>query len=398
VGRIEVVDVQEEISFCRVAERMCPSLFSQGSRLEAIPMGSISHLVSATTFGGVAPPLDLTPSEQLTKIIATADKSSPAPVVAVFSVDNVDSLVKQRGTAFVNATLAQLYAAIKETLQDASRIGQVQCTELAAIISPPPTDAPAIARRIIDLVADRCKALATVSAGLFLDPPVSEARMRGDRSTLSRQHALEYARYAASDAGRKGNEVSAFSVRTAISVMQTCRSKQLHRQVVEDCKRFRALGIQNATVENLGAISEFGLPNASKEFVIQASRAAVELDPSNPVLASNLGVFSYWFNEPREAYRAFCSTRDIDPNYEFSVEARCVMAMSLYREFVAGGTVDPDELLELLRFASQQKLPVFRIGLANVEAAISDVMRRGVSLAAPSEGTVAQPQGAGHSA
>ena len=109
----------------------CPGLFPEGCHGEADPCGSIAHLASAVSFGGVPAPPDLSPAEQLAKFVTEVGTESPFPIVAVFCVDNVDSLIEDRGTAFINESLAQLLAAIKEVLPSTSQIGQIQTTEFA---------------------------------------------------------------------------------------------------------------------------------------------------------------------------------------------------------------------------------------------------------------------------
>lgn len=374
VGRIVVIDVQQDISFCRIASRECPSLFPEGSHLEAIPVGSIAHLMSGLSFGGVAAGLNLMPAEQLNKTIAEVEAGAEFPVVAVFSVDNIDTLVQDRGTAFINESLAQLFAAMKEILPSACQIGQVQNTEFAAICKIEHSSAIGIAKEVISQASTKCNRLATFSAGVWWDSPTPPKRAPSDRSILKRENALEYARYAAAQARKDGNEVLAFSAETAVDIMRHLHDKQLDQQAIEDYKAFRALGIAYSRVENLAGICAFAI--GERELALAASSRAVELDPANGIMWSNLSIYQFSVGERRAAYASLSKAVAVSPRYSPSPAVQRVWALSTYAEYLANGDIDPNHLIGLLEKTAENQLTFYRASVAEVHAAIEDVRER----------------------
>ncbi len=376
MGRIEVVEVQEEISFCRVAERMCTSLFPLGCHLEAIPVGSISHLVSATTFAGVAPGLNLASSTQLRNAISPNKDEDQQLAIAVFSINDVETLLKQRGTAFVNQSLAKLFGAIKNHFPATTLIGQVQDTEFA-VVSTCNGDAEGIAADVVESASQECHTLATFSSGLFLDPASESEELRGDSSVLELEHALDYARYAALHARQTGASVSEFTVRAAIQIVQTARKQQLYKQATEDCKQFRSMGIHNAELENLAAVCEFALREKNKEQLFAAAVTATDLDGSDPVYLANKGVYHCHYQEWSDAHKCFSQAIAIYPEFFDRKYAMVPMAYSAYKQWLVDNTIPAQRVLDLLNDAGARgEFPSYGITSDAIQRAITDVQRR----------------------
>ena len=376
IGRIVVFDLQQDISFCTVANQTCQCLFPVGSHLESIPIGSISHLVSSTSFGGIAPILNLTPADQLTKVIASITREESVPLVASFSIDNVETLIKDRGTAFINEALAKLYESLTELLPVGSHLGLIQDTEFAAIAYILPAKALDFARQIITLASEKCNKHATFSAGLFVDPLPEVPPIKGDRSELRPEYAMEYARYALSDAKNKGNYSGIFTPDTAAQIMFSSLNKQLWQQGIEDYKTFKKLGINYFKVESYGAgCAMRSRDESTRELSREAGLRAIEFLPNHPILYSNLGIYEFRLNNPRAAFTAFKKAYAIAPDFKADPHVLRLIAMSNYAEYTAGGPVEPDELLKMLQAVQSQSDSYYGIMPSQIELAIADVMR-----------------------
>jgi GGDEF domain-containing protein len=68
-GRLEVFDAQSEISFCHVKENRTGAEFPPGSILEAVPAGSISHLLPTKDIIAV----ELATQEEIEKVLRKSD-------------------------------------------------------------------------------------------------------------------------------------------------------------------------------------------------------------------------------------------------------------------------------------------------------------------------------------
>lgn len=131
-GRIEVIDVQEEISFGRVRKSNVQVTFARNSPLEAVPLGSISHLLSdeGDSFRGPGHVGDIR-----AQIALRLEKKPPKDVsLCVISLDSPDKLAEERGAAYVNRVLAGLYGVIDRSLPAGSIVVQISAFEFAVLM------------------------------------------------------------------------------------------------------------------------------------------------------------------------------------------------------------------------------------------------------------------------
>ena len=356
VGTIEVIDVQQEISFCRVNERSRPGTFIVGSNLESIAMGSITHLISTDSFAGIVPGSNLSTAEAFK---TSLDSVKSPHAVAVFSLDALTEVAQQRGTAFVNAALAELYSSIKTTFPATLAISQIQNTDFAVLWLTTKVADLERALEVIRRASDKCSHLTTFSAGVF-SSSVKQPALNSDKSELKQSNALEYARFAVSDAKRKGNEISHFSPTTAINLMHASRSKQLKAQVIEDYKIFRALGIKNSTVENLASITAFDYDKDDEAFILECAGNGVELNPNDPILLGNYGIYFVYFGRPLLGFPHLSRAFDIQPTLDFKVYGP-VYAASMFAHYENGGAVVMAELNRVIDEALKISLPSYGV-------------------------------------
>jgi diguanylate cyclase (GGDEF)-like protein len=370
IGRIVVVDVQQDISFCKISSDP-DSIFPEGSHLEAIPVGSITHLITSPSLGGLQTGLDLAPPEQLAARIKAAGSSETFPVVAVFVLSNVDDLLNARGTAFVNEALARLFAAMKEVLPSATLFGQLHSTELAAIATMKPEGALEVAKNVIGHAASQCYGLGKFAAGLFIDSPEEQTEESNETSKIDREYALDCARFAATFASDTVDAATIFSREIAEKLMRTTYENRLYRKGIEDYRTFVKMGIQDMAVENLGALCAFSLDdNSETDLMFEAGERALKLSPGNDVLARNLAVFHHDVGNYSEAHTYFELASQLVPVEDIAPSIIRVRALCYYMAYESGKAVDRDKVLELLSSVPSIR-PSYGIDHADIENAIA---------------------------
>lgn len=195
-ARLLVIDAQQEISFCRVISTDVHTSIPAGSHLELVPVGSIAHLIAPELKLDVLGASVLNPPESLPKIIQDMTSTDSPLQAAVVALLDVDKLAKERGTAFVNSALANLYRALRDTFPIHKAIAQILPTQFAIVLADPhPSNLPTNLSVVVRTASDKSAGLANFRAGAYWPGSYSEP-FNGDRSVLSPENSLEYARFA----------------------------------------------------------------------------------------------------------------------------------------------------------------------------------------------------------
>ncbi len=133
IGRIIAFEIAQEISFCKIEEKKCNGPFLSGCNLEAVPLGSISHLFSGND-------LHVEHEYHLSTFVEASNRCKVAvdgaiPVmVAVFTLANEEILIRDRGSSFINKCLAKIYQGIQEEFPDDVYVFKVKETEFGVVL------------------------------------------------------------------------------------------------------------------------------------------------------------------------------------------------------------------------------------------------------------------------
>ena len=161
-GSIVVFHVDDEISFARSTgnEPIQPD-----SSLEMVPLGSIGHLVEDQ----VTPNPDLQNVYAIEKEIKALISRNDLFSIVVFSLDNLQELASARGSNYVNATLAELFRNIRETLSGVSTIVQIDTNfiVLCQLALGDPDAQHVRANRLIEAMDAKTKKVARFGFGIF---------------------------------------------------------------------------------------------------------------------------------------------------------------------------------------------------------------------------------------
>jgi diguanylate cyclase (GGDEF)-like protein len=336
VGRIVVYEVQPDISFCKVVQRALPAPFKAGSPLEAVPMGSISHLISFGTgaVGGVSFASSAELENHVSKIIQ--DKESP--IAGVFTLPRLQELKDQRGTAFANDVLAKLYQAIRELFPPSFVIGRLEATGF--IVAGKALRNQELEGNINKIIAGARQlsgGLASCSVGLFVEEEFSKTSKDGDASVLDPKYALDYARYAAIEAAYSPGTHLYFSPPFLGMIIYHSRKERDHTKAIADYQRLREIGIKNAFVENQMGLTLLEGPQANRDFdaIIGHETLAIELHPKSGIIRANLALATYASGNRRLAYKHFSEAWKAEKGFDLPKQYYSEYALSMHSEYLA---------------------------------------------------------------
>jgi diguanylate cyclase (GGDEF)-like protein len=293
-GRIVIFDVQPEVSFARIVE-LDPgmSAVAIGSYLEAIPLGSITHLIEGATRTGT-----FVSSEEIRASIKKNIQEGNYTSLLAIGVADIEKVLSEYGSGFVNSLLAKIHGKIKEFTHGKCKISHIEPANLIAeIIQDDKVE------RNIDALMDSLKedALEGIRfvGGVF--SPSAEPE-------LLPEYGVEFAVTALRASEIDGGIWSYFNSDCVDSVLQDARSSDKSRALA-DYRKFIEMGIRTAEMENVAGLLELERPGGDWEASELHFKAAYEIEP-HPIYRSNLAVIYFLLKKYEESYRIFSAIED----------------------------------------------------------------------------------------
>lgn len=288
-GRISVFEIDHEICFCKVLENRLSGLFPVGTRLEYVPLGSITHLVTDGVLGAVAPFDSLQSLDESIKKLMQTEKN----VLAVaFSLHEIAKVVDERGVAVANQALAQLYRLIRSSFPTA-KLTQVGASEFVIVTSYEEPRAEDLLGKIDAVVAENPDGPKCL-AGVFMSTRV-------DTNNYRIEFAVDFARLAL----RTEQRVAIFNSHTPTLTIQEWRRAGKPEEGLADYSRMKRYGITSADLENIAGLCYAELPSADLPRAQECFEAAVFLEPDEVVYKLNLAYVHSRSGEYAEAYSEF---------------------------------------------------------------------------------------------
>ncbi|WP_437742620.1 diguanylate cyclase [Sorangium sp. So ce1504] len=308
-GRIIVFEAQEEMSFCHVAGERTVSRFPPGCALEAVPIGSIAHLLPVSTLTTAAP---LTTSEFIEASIAQLAKSDKNFAVIVIGIDNLYELGQRHGNAAINQMLAQVYEIIRNNLGPKPLVSQIRPSQFAIVVEDSHLDSSDIKRSLSYEYADHLDdELEHISTELQVRVPtpgtVCIGVAYGQHSEYDARHAFELARYAASPYIDDRSKISRFNIDCAERLLGGLYLSGKAQNAISDYRRLREIGIESSVMSSTVSICAMqnGSPDPDLEFALETARRATEKDPHNTYAWFNRGTVEYVSGSKIAAYDSF---------------------------------------------------------------------------------------------
>jgi len=343
-GRIEVFDVQKEVSFCKVLENKLSVKFPTGCNLEAVPLGSIAHLVFASTGIGINAKNDLSVDRMQSAIKSIIEKGS-RPIVVAFTINGINSAVHQMGGAYVNRCLADLFEILRSTFPQNAIIGQIEPTKIGIVVQDiVHEEVEKCVHNTLKLAHEKSSRLIKYVAGAYF--PETTVSSDGDEKGINDIAALDYARYAISEnVLKEDSDLEIFSVETAINIMNEWLSKKNFTQGIADYNEFNKLGIVHYQIEN--KMSNLAWMFRKYDIALEHAKKAFDEKPDDNILSLNLGLMYYATGEPIMAYDYF--DKVVKSGESIGIPYQLAYGMCMYAKFLLDPlTVKRDILYSIL--------------------------------------------------
>lgn len=306
--RITVFNVQPELSFAFISESNETALTLEiGSQLEAVPLGSIGHLLPhavrylSQNMQGVK----VGDIDAVTKYVDDNQRGPTKPYAVVFRYTKADQYLKRYGVAALNAALARLYRDAVATFHVAGSIGILDSTSVVMVGNGNNYAGTEISQ-FVEKLRSELTELGLV-AGVFHTKGVPPAEVKRER--IDPSHAIEFARFAASDhAIEPHNLVTRFNYATAHRILTSQREATLYASGHADFEKLRSLGIKDAYLVNMSAL----MWSAQRRYNQAADLfdEAAALSPSDSVYKTNFVTVAFTPDRMERALRLMAALDD----------------------------------------------------------------------------------------
>lgn len=285
---ITVFDVQPELSFAYISDTDDrTTIIEEGANLEAIPTGSISHLLKGASryFPTSMNHVKIGDSSAIQEFVTSNANDNNKIYAVVFKFASEQAYLKLYGSAALNAALAKLFREITSTFHSTSATGILDTTSVCMVGRDSTYNETRIAEFADKLRRELPDLKLTV--GIFCDADI-ENPPKKDNSQLEALHAIEFARFAASDHAAESNStITHFGFSTAKRILQFLRESKAHKQGIADYEKLSSLGVENALLQNLGGLLYSRIGNSSRASDLFES--AIKRSPEVLAFKTNFG-------------------------------------------------------------------------------------------------------------
>lgn len=286
---ITIFNVQPEMAFAFIAgEKDASMIIEPGSSLEAIPTGSIGHLLAKASryFPDSSIYSQITDSTLLQRFIDEHLENSNNPYATVFRFSAEQEYLKRYGSASLNESLARLYREVNDGFRNDSRVGILDTSSICLVGKGTAYDEEDLIKKFKVLKGTFSELKLCI--GIFCQSDISNA----EPEVLEPKYAIEFARYAASDnAGNPGSEIVHFNHRIAFNILNSLRQRKASKQGIVDFENFKSLGVVSEKIFNLGGLMYFSDGDYRK--AADLFELALNKNPGDIILKSNLGTVAY---------------------------------------------------------------------------------------------------------
>lgn len=285
-ARVVVFDAQPELSFAYIDAPADPPEIEPGSHLEAIPAGSIGHLLpSSSKFLQTGDSLGDRSGLIGLQNYLKSKKGSDAFVLVVRLSKEVEYL-RKFGSVALNKALAHIYREAQIRFFGAKSIELLDKSSIC-IVGPDSIYEEQRAGKFLKDMASELPDLGVVG-GVFCKADRTSSATT-DQEPLLVENAMEFARFAAADAGREeGVLLRHFDYSTALTVLKALRDSRSFDRAYTDFKQLQQMGLNSSSFQNMGGIiaSALGMPKRAMEHYFQA----VTKNPKDLVFKTNYGI------------------------------------------------------------------------------------------------------------
>jgi len=312
-ARIVVFDAQPEISFAFIADSTDNvPIIEAGSHLEAIPAGSIGHLLptSSKYFPSAARSNPSNVINEIHNFLQQSVKNEVTPFAIVFRLTREADYLKKYGSVALNATLAQLYREVRAVFHGAANIEVIDRGSVCVVGRSQEYNE----KTVLDFLNHQTKEFSELElfAGVFCEGDRAIPENDG-QDILKPENALEFARYAAADGGRApGVHMRHFSYETVYAVLNALRDARSYEVAEADFNKLCDLGLGSGYLLNFGGLIASSLGKHQNAMACFAE--AMNRSSKQPIYKSNLATVAYQVGDTEAGLRALneLSLEEID--------------------------------------------------------------------------------------
>lgn len=295
-SRIIVFNTQPEISFAFIDESEGAKLeLEVGSHLEAIPAGSIGHLLPNTSRYLTSDPESLRSADinTLQDFIKGQLANSEVPFAVVVRFAREVEYMRKYGTAALNKALARLYRGAQVSFSHANLIAVLDSGSIC-IVGTEATYSEETLKTFTAEISIEYPAL-EVAVGVFCADDLNEIKQAGGID-LDPIGAIELARFSASESAKnKDSSVCHFSLKVAVKALQGSHQSRSFDVAYADFNRLIKLGVEIAPIYNLGALAAGRLGFDQK--ALDYYQVAISKDSSRIIYKSNYAIITLKIGE-----------------------------------------------------------------------------------------------------
>jgi len=285
-SRIVVFNTQPEIAFAYIdsAENTKVEI-DPGSHLEAIPAGSIGHLLpnNSRYLTSESESLRSADINALQDFVKGLIDNFDTPYAVVIRFAREAEYMRKYGTAALNKALARLYRGAQVSFPQPNIIAVLDSGSIC-IVGVGASFSESILLNFTEEIAKEYPAL-EVTAGVFcIDDLESVKETNGIE--LDPMGAIEFARFAASESARqKDTPISHFSIKIAMKALMGARKAQSFDIAYADFNQLIKLGVETAPIYNLGGLAagRLGLNQKALDYY----QMAISKEPSKIIYKTN---------------------------------------------------------------------------------------------------------------
>lgn len=305
---ITIFNVQPEMAFAYVSDTKNTSItIEQGSSLEAIPTGSISHLLTSSSrfLPDSTAYAHIGDSSLLQKFVHDNINNSGDVFSVVYRFSAEEDYLKRYGSAALNKSLAKLFNEVSGNYNSDSRVGILDSGSICLVGKGDVYDE--------DILVNHFKALKNMFSelqlriGVFCQKDIGEA----DPEKLDPRYSIEFSRYAASDnAADTNSELVHFNYDTVGVILNSHRKKKAYKQGIVDFENLRKLGVENAYILNLAGLIYYN--DGDSRTAADVFEKAVNREPKEYIYKTNFGTVTYYLSEYERGLRVLNDISDSD--------------------------------------------------------------------------------------
>ncbi len=290
-GRLAVRYVEKDIAFCEIIENALTTGFPIGSRIEYVPLGSITHRFTKRDDLAELPIL----SQDEIKLALDNFIEAGKPFAAVaFGIPSLPEITAQSGIAHANRLLASVLLSLQrhsvpKTLITTINIG----TSIDFLLLIPDVDINAADKFITVVVDDHSKEV-ECHAAACLSTKLSNLG-------IDLHGCFDLARLAQQVA----SPIGFFDEGTAPAVMNAWRAQARYDEAIADYRRFVSYGVRAALMENCAGLCFLERDPPDYGSAIECFSAAAIIKPDDITFSLNLAYAYTWKEDYLNAVEIF---------------------------------------------------------------------------------------------